>query len=504
MTIGIWILGDQLSLKNTALQSCLNEKSTTSIIFIESIDHVKTRPYHKQKLAFIWSAMCHFAEELKQDNWQVDYQISDSFIEPLTKWIKQNQVSELRVMTPNDRPFLKLINSLNLPCDLKCYPNINFLWQPEQFQTWAKSRKRLILEDFYREGRKRWNILLTDNQKPEGGKWNLDKQNRKPPKRNLSVPKPLFFEIDEITQKVIDKVSKLSDLKIQTYGKIDRFLWGVTRKDALQVLDHFIQTRIDNFGTYQDAMVTGEEYMWHSLISPYINVGLLQPLEVIKKVEQAYYDRDLPLNSVEGFVRQVLGWREYMYGIYHYVDEDYFDSNWFDHHSPLPEFFWNSDKADMNCLHQVLKQTENTGYAHHIQRLMILSNYGLVAGISPQQLENWFHSAYIDAYDWVMQTNVLGMGQFADGGLLASKPYASYGNYIKKMSDYCGNCKYNHKTRSEGDSCPFNYLYWDFLIRHEEKLRTQGRMNLVLSHLKKMSSEESQKIQALANKWKEK
>ena len=481
MTIGIWILGDQLTHNNTALQDSIAQKSSTEIIFIESLNHIKTRQYHRQKIVFLWSAMRHFAKELQADKWTVSYEFGNSFLEPLQTWIQDKGISEVRIMTPSDRPFLKLINNLNLECSIKLYPNTNFLWQTEEFNQWAKKRKRLILEDFYREGRKKWNILLTEKNKPEGGKWNLDKQNRQPPKKNLSIPKPLFFQPDEITTTVIKKVE---NLKIHSYGEVNNFSWAVTRQDALKVLDHFVASRIENFGTYQDAMITGEEYMWHSLISPYINVGLLQPLEVIKTVEEAYYDHNLPLNSVEGFIRQILGWREYMYGIYHHVDDDYFQSNWFNH--------------------QILTQVMDTGYAHHIQRLMILSNYGLVAGISPQELENWFHSAYIDAYDWVMQTNVLGMGQFADGGLLASKPYASSANYIKKMSDYCGNCKYDEKSRNKEDSCPFNYLYWDFLTRHQDQLKSQGRMNLVLSHLKKISPEESETIQSLAKQWQDK
>ena len=383
MTIGIWILGDQLTENNTALQDSISQKSSTEIIFIESLNHISKRKYHRQKIVFIWSAMRHFAEELKRDKWAVSYKFSDDFLEPLQKWIKEKDISELRIMIPSNRPFSQFINNLDLDCEIKLYPNSNFLWQKEEFQKWASTRKRLILEDFYREGRKRWNILLTDKGKPEEGKWNLDKQNRQPPKKNLSVPKPLFFKADKITKKVIKKVEELS---VSTYGEIDNFSWAVTRKNALKVLDNFIESRIENFGTYQDAMITGEEYMWHSLISPYLNVGLLQPLEVIKAVEEAYYNRDLPLNSVEGFIRQVLGWREYIYGIYHYVDEDYFQSNWFDHQLPLPEFFWDNEKIEMNCLHQVLKQTEKTAYAHHIQRLMILSNYGLVAGISPQKI----------------------------------------------------------------------------------------------------------------------
>lgn len=403
-------------------------------------------------------------------------------------------------MTPSDRSFLKIIDRLDLNCEIKLIPNNHFLWSTEEFNTWAKSRKRLLMEDFYREGRKRFNILMEGNQ-PVSGQWNLDKQNRKPPKTNLKPPEPLWFEPDEITQDVINKVK---NLQLPTYGKIEPFLWGVTRQDALKVLDYFITTRLATFGPFQDAMVTGEETMWHSLISPYLNLGLLEPKEVIEAVEKRYNEEDLPLNSIEGFIRQVLGWREYMQGIYHHVDENYPQNNWFNHNEPLPKFYWDSSQTDMNCLQQILQQVEQTGYAHHIQRLMVLNNFALIAGISPQEIEDWFHAAFIDAHDWVMQTNVIGMGQFADGGILASKPYAASANYIDKMSDYCGKCKYNQRDRFSEQACPFNVFYWDFLARHYDQLKTQGRMNLILANLKRLSQSQLNTIRSLAQHWREK
>jgi deoxyribodipyrimidine photolyase-related protein len=296
-------------------------------------------------------------------------------------------------------------------------------------------------------------------------------------------------------------MAKVSDLDLPTYGKLAKFGWAVTRSQALEVLDHFITTRLPTFGPYQDAMVTGQYTMWHALLSPYINIGLLHPLEVVQAVIQAYEANDLDLSSVEGFVRQVIGWREYMRGVYAFSPDDYADRNWFEHDRPLPEFFWDASQAKMNCLHQCLEQTEQTGYAHHIQRLMILSNFALITGISPQAIENWFHAAYIDAYDWVMQTNVLGMGQYADGGILASKPYAASANYINKMSDYCKGCQYDHKKRTGDDACPFNYFYWDFLDRHREKLTTQGRMSFILKNLDRMTDQELTDIRTQAKTW---
>jgi deoxyribodipyrimidine photolyase-related protein len=496
MTIGIWILGDRLTTKQLSLQNNQDHKQQTQIILIESGNYARQRPYHQQKLVLVWSAMRHFAAELQADGWQVTYKIATDFVTPLQDWIKEYQITELQITTPCDRPFLKLIENLDLNCKLTFLADNHFLWSQEDFTNWAKSRKKLLMEDFYREGRRKFNILM-DGKKPVGGKWNYDQENRKPPNKKFDTPTPLTFQPDTITQEVIAwiKQEKFSD-----YGKIEPFHWAVTRQQAQQVLTHFIQSSLPQFGTYQDAMLTGEYTLWHSLISPYLNLGLLEPMEVIDAVETAYYQQELPLNSVEGFIRQVMGWREYMHGIYHFQPE-YSQNNWFNHQQPLPEFFWDASKTQMNCLHQTLTQIESTAYGHHIQRLMIISNFALIAGISPQAIENWFHSAFIDAYDWVMQTNVIGMGQFADGGILASKPYAASANYINKMSDYCGNCKYNKSDRTGEQACPFNFFYWDFLSRHRDRLKSLGRMNLVLSHLQRLSNTELGQINSLASQW---
>ncbi|TAF02886.1 MAG: cryptochrome/photolyase family protein [Nostocales cyanobacterium] len=495
MSIGIWILGDQLCEQQAALQS-YSENKKIPIILIESLRHIQDRPYHKQKLVLVWSSMRHFAEELQQEGYLVTYKFADDFLSALQAWVRENHITELRVMTPNDRPFMAIIENLALPCQITLLPNNLFLWSREDFQDWAKNRKRLLMEDFYRQGRRKFQILM-DQDQPMGGKWNLDQENRKPPKGKLNTPPTKWFQPDEIT---LDVIAKVQSLPFTTYGKAEPFLWGVTREQALEVLNWFIQYRLPDFGPYQDAMVTGEETLWHALLSPYLNLGLLQPLEVIQAAEKAYYHYQLPLNSVEGFIRQVLGWREYMHGIYHFVDPEYIENNWFNHTQPLPKFFW-TGKTRMNCLKQILSQVENTGYAHHIQRLMVLSNFALIAGISPQEVENWFHAAFIDAFDWVMQTNVLGMGLFADGGMLASKPYAASANYINKMSDYCKNCVYSPKERTGKNACPFNFLYWNFLDQHREKLQIQGRMSLILKNLDKMSSADLESIRQQAKKW---
>ncbi|MUG94398.1 cryptochrome/photolyase family protein [Scytonema sp. UIC 10036] len=531
MMIGVWVLGDQLWSEQAALQNC-PKADNLHVIMVESLSHVRERPYHKQKLVLVWSAMRHFAEELQQLGYSVTYKIAEDFETPLQHWIKEKQITDLRVMIPNDLPFLKAIKNLetrylsSLNCQLTLIPNNHFLWNSEEFKTWAKPRKRLLMEDFYREGRRRFQILM-EGDKPTGGQWNFDKNNRQPPKGKLKTPPAKWFEPDEITQKVITHVNSLPfptygteilqpqpvpdtpaqenqlSASISVHQRLNTqepFRWAVTRSQALEVLDWFINNRLPDFGPYQDAMVTGEETMWHAMLSPYLNIGLLQPLEVIQAAEKAYHQNKLPLNSVEGFIRQVLGWREYMHGIYHFVSADYPEKNWFNHTQPLPDFFWTGD-TNLNCLRQILSQLQRTGYAHHIQRLMVLSNFALIAGISPQEVENWFHATFIDAYDWVMQTNVIGMGLFADGGVLASKPYAASGNYVNKMSDYCKGCDRNPKERVGEKACPFNFFYWDFLDRHRDKLQSQGRMSLILGHLDRISQEELESIRKQARDW---
>ncbi|MEL6489106.1 MAG: cryptochrome/photolyase family protein [Cyanobacteria bacterium J06621_3] len=501
MTVGIWVLGDQLWQGQSALEGSTANKSKTPVILIESLSHVKERRYHQQKLILIWSAMRHFADELKAAGWQVTYETAETFEDPLNQWIKKNKIDELRVMEPADRPFAIFLNQLDLTCELTQTPNNHFLWSTSDFDEWASSRKSLLMESFYREGRKRFGILM-NGKKPVGDKWNFDKENRKPPKGKISPPEPLWFEPDEMTQSVMEAV-KGADYP--TFGEADGFGWAVTREQALAVLDHFVRDRLTTFGPYQDAMVTGEDTMWHALLSPYLNIGLLQPMEVISAIATAYEksveeEEEIPLNSVEGFIRQVLGWREYMRGIYNHVDEDYPSRNYFEHTHSLPDFFWTGD-TKLNCLHQTIDTVKRTGYGHHIQRLMILANFSLISGLSPQEVEDWFHAAFIDAYDWVMQTNVIGMGLFADGGVLATKPYASSANYVNKMSDYCKGCEYDRKARIGENACPFNFFYWDFLDRHREKLSKQGRMNFILKNLDRMSEDELNEIRQQAKDW---
>ncbi|MEO1131243.1 MAG: cryptochrome/photolyase family protein [Cyanobacteria bacterium J06639_1] len=501
MTFGIWILGDQLHFNQAAIASALTSQSpqTTPVLMVESHDWVRQRNYHKQKLVLVWSAMRHFAEDLKAKGFEVTYRRAETFEAALQEFASATKIDELRVMEPADLPMRSLLTDVSERLDISVVqlPNNHYLWSRQEFSEWTTNRKRLVMEDFYRAGRKRFGILM-DGDDPVGDRWNFDKDNRKPPKTDLNVPEPLRFEPDSMTQAAIEDVeSEYSD----NFGSLTQFQWAVTRDQALQVLEQFVRDRISSFGPYQDAMVTGQPTMWHALISPYLNIGLLQPLEVIQSIEKAHVERQAPIASVEGAIRQVLGWREYVRGLYEiYMPEGYSDRNWFDHQRPLPDFFWTGE-TDMNCLRQSLQQTIESGYAHHIQRLMVLGNFALISGINPQALESWFHSAFIDSYDWVMQTNVLGMSVFADGGLLATKPYAASANYIHKMSDYCCDCRYNWKNKTGNDACPFNFFYWDFLHRHERKLADLGRMGLVLANLARLSPQQLAEIGDRAQGW---
>ncbi len=503
MTIGIWILGDQLHPNQAALATLRGHQDPahTPILMVESLAWVKRRNYHQQKIALVWSAMRHFAADLQQQGHPVTYQETDQFSEALRAWAEHHDLEQIQLVTPADLPFRERVQPLaaQLPCPLVQVADHHFLWSPDEFRAWAEDRKRLLMEDFYREGRKRFNVLMED-QEPCGGQWNFDQENRKPPKCGASFPAPPRFDPDPITQAVIDKIQQDPQLQ-DHFGSLESFGWAVSREQALQVLDHFVHHRLPEFGPLQDAMVSDQPFLWHALLSPYLNLGMLTPLEVIRAAETSYRQEQAPIACVEGFIRQILGWREYMRGLYEsLMPSGYGDHNWFDHHQPLPQFFWDR-QTDMRCLRQTLDQIHHFGYAHHIQRLMLLGNFALISGIDPQQMEHWFHDVFIDSADWVMQTNVLGMGLFADGGVLATKPYAASANYIHKMSDYCRDCRYNHNVKVGERACPFNTFYWDFLLRHRQKLAPLGRMGLVLSHLNRMDPDTLHQIQAQAQQW---
>ena len=337
--------------------------------------------------------------------------------------------------------------------------------------------------------RKQYAVLM-DGDQPVGGQWNYDADNRKPPKSGLSVPPHYNNEPDVISETVIGLVAERFD---EHFGDIMPFYFAVTRQQALQALEHFIAERLPTFGDYQDAMLEGEPWMYHSHLSFYLNCGLLLPLECIAAAEEAYLDGDAPINAVEGFIRQILGWREYIRGLYWLMMPDYAELNFFNATRPLPDFYWSAD-TKMNCLKQCITETQQHAYAHHIQRLMVLGNFALLTGITPQEVNDWFLIVYADAYEWVELPNVSGMVLFSDGGYLASKPYAAGGSYINKMSNYCQGCQYIVTQKTGSDACPFNYLYWDFLVRNRAQLQTNQRVSMMYRNYDRMKPEIKQAI----------
>ncbi|MEO0619562.1 MAG: cryptochrome/photolyase family protein, partial [Pseudomonadota bacterium] len=371
-----------------------------------------------------------------------------------------------------------------LDVPLEIMPDKRFIATHHDFEEWADGRKQLRMEYFYRDMRRKTGLLM-DGDAPAGGKWNYDSENRKPAGQDLFMPEPERVPPDAITQDVLKLVAKRFG---NHFGDLEPFWFAVTAKDAARVRDNFVANVLPRFGDYQDAMLVGEKFLYHSLLSFYINAGLLDPLDVCQRVEKAYRDGAAPLNAVEGFIRQIIGWREYVRGIYWLKMPDYVDENFFGAERDLPEFYWSANTR-MTCLAEAIGQTKQEAYAHHIQRLMVTGNFAMLYGARPKAVHEWYLMVYADAYEWVELPNTLGMSQFGDGGLLASKPYAASGNYISKMSDYCSNCSYSVTKKTGEGACPFNPLYWDFLVRNREKLEKNPRISRAYSTWDRMKDE---------------
>lgn len=471
------ILGDQLSESISSLEGY--DADNDMILMCEVRNEATYVKHHKKKIAFLFSAMRHFARNLENSGHRVQYTKLD---DPDNAGSFQGEVHRVLQHHPFERIIVTHPGEYRVLADIRGWENHfgikveiredhRFLSSPDDFASWAQDRKQLRMEYFYREMRKKYDILMQDGN-PIGGQWNYDAENRKPPKKGLHIPPPYAGTMDDLTMEVMNLVSaRFKD----HFGDLEPFYFAVTREAALQVLHQFIDQRLIYFGDYQDAMMQGEPWMYHSHISFYLNCGLLLPLECVKAAESAYHSGKVPLNAAEGFIRQIIGWREYIRGIYWLKMPEYAAANFFESSRPLPEFYWTGNTR-MNCLRQCVLETKQNAYAHHIQRLMVLGNFALLAGIDPKQVNEWFLIVFADAYEWVEMPNVTGMVLYADGGLLASKPYAAGGSYIHKMSDYCQHCSYNVHTRNGTDACPFNYLYWDFLSRNRDKLGSNPRM----------------------------
>lgn len=491
------VFGDQLNRKISSLSNLRSKEHI--ILMCEILDEATYVKHHKKKIAFIFSAMRHFSKELKEEGYNVHYTKLDcpnnsgSFRGEVLRMVKAHGVKAIIVTEPSDYRTLTEIKKWNKELGLliEVRPDDRFLCSHEKFEHWAQGRKQLRMEHFYRQMRKRYNILMTGDE-PKGGKWNYDNENRKPPSKHLKIPETYSVKPDKITSEVI----KLVEVNFSDhFGHLKPFNFAVTREQALKALKTFIGQRLKNFGEYQDAMLQDEPWMYHSHLSLYLNCGLLLPLECVEEVEHALTRKDVSLNSIEGFIRQIIGWREFMRGIYWLKMPKYEQQNFLNATQKLPSFFWTSE-TDMNCIKTSVKNTQDNAYAHHIQRLMVLGNFALLAGLRPTEVNEWFMVVYADAYQWVELPNVTGMALFADGGILSSKPYAASGSYINKMSDYCKNCYYSVSKKNTFGACPFNYLYWDFLIRNKEKLQKNQRLSFPYKTLERMSLEKLNLIKA--------
>ncbi len=475
------------------------DKEGDIILMCEVKDEATRIKHHKKKIAFLFSAMRHFAAELERDGYRVCYTKLDdennrhSFFEEVERHINKHQLDTVIVTEPSEYDVLENMRgwSDKLECTVEILDDPRFLCRKEEFAEWAQERKNLRMEFFYREMRKRYKILM-DGDAPQGGDWNYDSQNRKPPKDGLKVPEPKHYAPDDITKEVMELVAEHFS---EHFGDLEPFYFAVTRRQALEILKDFIENRLPDFGDYQDAMMQDEPWMYHSHISFYLNCGLLDPKECIARAEEAYHDGSAPLNAVEGFIRQILGWREFIRGVYWLKMPEYRDANALNARRSLPDFFWTGE-TKMNCLRQCITETKKNAYAHHIQRLMVTGNFTLLTGMHPDEVNEWYWIVYADAFEWVELPNVSGMILFADDGVFASKPYAAGGAYINRMSNYCKNCSYSVTKKNGDKACPFNYLYWNFLLEHEDKFRKNPRMAMVYRSKDKMGEEKIEAIKA--------
>jgi deoxyribodipyrimidine photolyase-related protein len=501
MTILIPVLGDQLSHQLASLRDV--DPGGAVVLMMEVAEETTYVRHHQRKIALVLSAMRHFATELRSARWTVDYVRLDdpanqgSFTGEVVRAARRHGAASIRIVEPGEWRVKTAIDQwaglCRIPVDVLA--DDRFICGILEFQTWAQTRNDLMMEYFYRTMRRKTGLLLTEDGKPEGGTWNLDKDNRAPPRRGLTFPTPMHFLPDETTTEVLQLVAARFS---NHFGRLENFALPVTAAQAASALDHFILTALPDFGTYQDAMVTGEDWLFHSWLSPAMNLGLLTPLQVATAAAEAYARGDVPLNAAEGFIRQVIGWREYVRGYYWMEMPDVAQANALEATRPLPSFYWTGE-TDMRCMAEAIRNTRDNGYAHHIQRLMVLGNFAMLAGVRPQEVADWFLVVYVDAYEWVELPNVIGMSQHADGGRLATKPYAGGGAYINRMSDHCGSCRYDVKQKTGPEACPFNALYWDFLARHERRFRRNRRMIQMYANWDRMAPALRDRYRASAN-----
>ena len=482
------VLGDQLSRTLSALEDL--DPAHDVVLLAEVMEECRYVPHHPQKIALVLSAMRHFSRALAARGVAVRHvrlddpantgslgaEVARAVAELRPEAVIATEPGEWRVR----QAMLGWEQALGIPVEIRA--DGRFLCPLPWFRQWAEGRKQLHMEFFYREMRRRTGLLMEGGE-PAGGRWNFDADNRNPLAPGLRPPAPPRFAPDETTQEVLALVAERFG---GNFGTLEGFNWPVTARDAERALAHFIETRLPRFGEAQDAMAEGEATLFHSLLSTSLNLGLLLPGAVCEAAERAWRQGHAPLNAVEGFIRQILGWREYVRGLYWLKMPEYREMNALGAGRPLPGFYWGAPTS-MACVSAVVRQTRELAYAHHIQRLMVTGNFALLAGIAPEAVNAWYLAVYADAFEWVELPNTHGMAIWADGGIMASKPYAASGAYINRMSDHCRGCAHDVKAQTGPRACPFNFLYWDFIARNAGHFEGNARMAMPLSTLRKMA-----------------
>ena len=491
------ILGDQLNQKHSWYDQVDDDVLYFMAEMRQETDYVT---HHIQKILGFFSAMRNFSHWLEERGHSVIYYKLDhpdntqNLTKNLNQLFKAHHIDRFEYQLPDeyrlDEQLKNFCNDISL--QTQAVDAEHFLTSRTDLADFFEGKKTLTMEYFYRDMRKKYNIMMVNDKDPEGGKWNFDHSNRKKWKGEPEIPHERGFRTD------LSEIHKMvKDAGIKTIGSVDaeNFNWPTSRPDALSVLNYFCSNLLKHFGDYQDAMDPDQAYLFHSRLSFAMNSKMLHPLEVIEKVISHWreHKEEIDISQVEGFVRQILGWREYMRGIYWMKMPGYRRSNKLDNQNELPEFYWTA-KTKMNCLHHAIKQSLEHAYAHHIQRLMITGNYALLTQTHPDEVDAWYLGIYIDALEWVEITNTRGMSQFADGGIVATKPYVSSGSYINKMSNYCSSCHYSVSKKTGEKACPFNSLYWNFLLEKKEHFENNQRMNMMMGMLDKKGPDELEQL----------
>ncbi|WP_386625255.1 cryptochrome/photolyase family protein [Sulfitobacter geojensis] len=494
----VLVLGDQLSQGLSALRD--GDRTQDIVVMAEVAEEAGYVKHHPKKIALIFAAMRKFAQALQADGWDVQYTKLDdddnagSIVGELLRRAQETGAEEVICTEPGE---WRLIEKLKYaPVKTHLLPDDRFIASHSEFELWAEGRKALRMEYFYRDMRRKTGLLM-EGDKPAGDKWNFDHDNRKPAPDDVSVEGPLWFEPDA----VVEEVLALVETRFEShFGDLRPFGFATTRAQALEAMEQFVTQALPRFGDYQDAMLESHAFLYHAVLSPYINIGLLDPLEVCQAVEKAWKKGDVPINAAEGFIRQIIGWREYVRGIYFLEGPEYPKRNILKHDRDLPAFYWGAE-TKMNCVSHAVAQTREHAYAHHIQRLMVTGNFALLAGVDPHHVHEWYLEVYADAFEWVESPNTVGMSQFADGGVIASKPYVSSGAYINRMSDYCKGCAYKVSVKTGEGACPFNLLYWHFLDRHRDRFKDNARMGNMYRTWDRMDGDRRETVLKDAESW---